>query len=74
MSKSELTKRSLKQKTGIKKRFPELPDDIIQFSWSGIVSRTRNSSQILKKLMIIYLLQVVTMALVLGLVHYLESK
>ena len=33
MSKSELTKRSLKQKIGIKKRFPELPDDIIQSSW-----------------------------------------
>ncbi len=50
MSKSELTKRSLKQKIGIKKRFPELPDDIIQFSWSGIVSRTRNSSQIFEKI------------------------
>jgi len=50
MSKSELTKRSLKQKTGIKKRFPELPDDIIQSSWSGIVSRTRNSSQIFEKI------------------------
>ena len=49
MSKSELTKRSLKQKIGIKKRFPELPDDIIQSSWSGIVSRTRNSSQIFEK-------------------------
>jgi glycine/D-amino acid oxidase-like deaminating enzyme len=50
MSKSELTKRSLKQKTGIKKRFPELPDDIVQSSWSGIVSRTRNSSQIFEKI------------------------
>ncbi|WP_440927289.1 NAD(P)/FAD-dependent oxidoreductase [Candidatus Pelagibacter sp.] len=50
MSKSELTKRSLKQKIGIKKRFPELPDDIIQFSWSGVVSRTRNSSQIFEKI------------------------
>ena len=50
MSKSELTKRSLKQKIGIKKRFPELPDDIIQSSWSGIVSRTRNSSQIFEKI------------------------
>ena len=50
MSKSELNKRSLKQKIGIKKRFPELPDDIIQSSWSGIVSRTRNSSQIFEKI------------------------
>ena len=50
MSKSELTKRSLKQRLGIKKRFPELPDDIIQSSWSGIVSRTRNSSQIFEKI------------------------
>ena len=50
MSKSELTKRSLKQKIGIKKRFPELPNDIIQSSWSGIVSRTRNSSQIFEKI------------------------
>ena len=49
MTKSELNKRSLKHKIGIKKRFPQLPDDIIQSSWSGIVSRTRNSSQILKK-------------------------
>ena len=50
MSKPELTKRSLKQKFGIKKRFPKLPDNIIQYSWSGIVSRTRNSSQIFEKI------------------------
>ena len=50
MTKSELNKRSLKQKIGIKKRFPQLPDDIIQSSWSGIVSRTRNSSQIFEKI------------------------
>jgi len=50
MSKSELDKRSIKQKVGIKKRFPRLPDDIIQSTWSGIVSRTRNSSQIFDKL------------------------
>ncbi len=50
MSKSELNKRSLKQRIGIKKRFPELPTDIIQSSWSGIVSRTRNSSQIFEKI------------------------
>jgi len=50
MSKSELDKRSNKQKIGIKKRFPSLSDDIIQSTWSGIVSRTRNSSQIFEKL------------------------
>ena len=50
MSQSELDKRSLKQRIGIKKRFPKLPDDIIQSSWSGIVSRTRNSSQIFEKI------------------------
>ena len=50
MSQSELNKRSVKQILGIKKRFPGLPDDIIQSSWSGIVSRTRNSSQIFEKI------------------------
>ena len=50
MSKSNLEKRSINQRIGIKKRFPQLPDDIIQSSWSGIVSRTRNSSQIFEKI------------------------
>jgi len=50
MSKSDLDKRSLNQKLGIKKRFPSLADDIIESSWSGIVSRTRNSSQIFEKI------------------------
>ena len=50
MSQSDLKKRSIKQKIGIKKRFPQLPDDIIQSTWSGIVSRTRNSSQIFEKI------------------------
>jgi len=50
MAEAELKKRSIKQKLGIKKRFPSLPDDIIEFSWSGIVSRTRNSSQIFEKI------------------------
>ena len=50
MSQSELYKRSLKQETGIKKRFPQLEDNIIQSTWSGIVSRSRNSSQIFEKL------------------------
>jgi hypothetical protein len=50
MTKSELNKRSIKQKIGIKKRFPQLPNDIIQSTWSGVVSRTRNSSQIFEKI------------------------
>jgi glycine/D-amino acid oxidase-like deaminating enzyme len=50
MSKLNLDKRSINQKIGIKKRFPQLPDDIIQSTWSGIVSRTRNSSQIFEKI------------------------
>ena len=50
MSKSDLKKRSIKHKIGIKKRFPHLPDDIIHSTWSGIVSRTRNSSQIFQKI------------------------
>ena len=50
MSQSEIETRSVKQKIGIKKRFPELPDNIIQSSWSGIVSRSRNSSQIFEKI------------------------
>ena len=50
MSQSELKKRTLKQKIGIKKRFPHLPDDIIHSSWSGIVCRSRNSSQIFEKI------------------------
>ena len=50
MSQSALNQRALKQKMGIKKRFPQLPDNIIQSSWSGVVSRTRNSSQIFEKI------------------------
>ena len=50
MSQSDLDKRSILQKIGIKKRFPELPDNIIQSTWSGVVSRTRNSSQIFEKI------------------------
>ena len=50
MSRKILKKRSLKQIIGIKKRFPQLPEDIVQSSWSGVVSRTRNSSQIFEKI------------------------
>ena len=50
MTKLDLEKRSIYQRIGIKKRFPQLPEDIIQSSWSGVVSRTRNSSQIFEKI------------------------
>ena len=50
MTKSILKKRSIIQRIGLKKRFPDLPNDIIQSSWSGVVSRTRNSSQIFEKI------------------------
>ena len=50
MSQLDLSKRSIYQKIGIRKRFPLFPDDIIESSWSGIVSRTRNSSQIFEKI------------------------
>ena len=50
MSNTELKKRSLNQKYGIKKRFPTFPEDIIESSWSGIVSRSRNGSQIFEQI------------------------
>jgi glycine/D-amino acid oxidase-like deaminating enzyme len=50
MSNNKLEKRSFKQKLGIKKRFPSLPENIIESSWSGVVARTRNSSQIFEKI------------------------
>ena len=50
MKYNELKKRSIKQKLGIKKRFPLFSDNIIESSWSGIVSRTRNSSQIFERI------------------------
>ena len=50
MTDDKLKDRFIKQKIGIKKRFPSLPKDIIESSWSGIVSRTRNSSQIFEKI------------------------
>ena len=50
MLNSDLIKRSVNHKVGIKKRFPQLPDNIIESTWSGIVSRTRNSSQLFQKI------------------------
>ena len=46
MSKGELDKRKFIHLKGLLKRFPTLKNDIIENSWSGIVSRSRNSSQI----------------------------
>ncbi len=50
MSNSVLNQRTIKQKIGIKRRFPELPEKIIESSWSGVVSRSRNSSQIFEQI------------------------
>ena len=50
MKKKIIKQRSNEQKNGIKKRFPQLPNNIIQSTWSGIVSRSRNSSQIFEKI------------------------
>ncbi|MDA1284800.1 MAG: FAD-binding oxidoreductase [Proteobacteria bacterium] len=47
---SDLKKRVGKHQLGIKKRFPQLPDHLIDSSWSGVVSRTRNGSQIFEKI------------------------
>jgi len=50
MTNKILKKRSLIQKLGIKKRFPHLPENIIASTWSGVVSRSRNSSQIFEEI------------------------
>ena len=50
MERSKLTKKSKLHLAGIIKRFPNLPDNIIENSWSGIVCRSGNSSQIFKKI------------------------
>ena len=46
MSKYDLEKRKLIHLKGLIKRFPTLKTNLIEDSWSGIVSRSRNSSQI----------------------------
>jgi len=50
MSKKDLDKRTYFHKIGIEKRFPTLEKDIINSSWSGIVCRSGNSSQIFEKI------------------------
>ncbi len=46
MSKYDLEKRKLIHLKGLIRRFPTLKTNLIDDSWSGIVSRSRNSSQI----------------------------
>ena len=50
MSKTELNKRVSLHIKGLAKRFPELPKNLIESSWSGIVCRSGNSSQIFEKI------------------------
>ena len=50
MNKNDLDKRIKLHNLGIKKRFPFLPENIIEDSWSGVVCRSRNSSQIFEKI------------------------
>jgi len=50
MNSNELSRRVELHKHGIKKRFPNLPENLIQSSWSGVVCRSGNSSQIFEKI------------------------
>ena len=50
MNLKDLSRRVETHKLGIKKRFPNLPENLIQYSWSGVVCRSRNSSQIFEKI------------------------
>jgi len=50
MNKNDLSKRIKTHTIGIKKRFPNLPNNIIEHSWSGIVCRSGNSSQIFENI------------------------
>ena len=50
MNENDLSKRVKLHNLGIKKRFPNLPDNLIEDSWSGIVCRSGNSSQIFERI------------------------
>ena len=50
MKPTDLKKRTKLHQIGITKRFPSLPIDIIQSSWSGVVCRSGNGTQIFEKL------------------------
>jgi len=50
MDNNTLNERKKIHKSGIQKRFPNLPLDIIETTWSGVVCRSRNSSQLFEKI------------------------
>ena len=50
MDNNDLTKNLKYHKIGLKKRFSSLPEDIIENTWSGVVCRSGNGSQIFEKL------------------------
>ena len=50
MYKFNLEKNIKLHEVGLKKRFPELPKNLIESSWSGVVCRSGNGSQIFEKL------------------------
>ena len=50
MNNNILNERKKIHKTGIQKRFPNLPLDTIETTWSGVVCRSRNSSQLFEKI------------------------
>ena len=50
MNKNDLDIRIKLHNLGIKKRFPTLPENIIEDSWYGVACRSRNSSQIFEKI------------------------
>ena len=47
---SNLTNKKNIHLEGLKKRFPFLPEDIIEYTWSGIVCRSVNGTQIFEQL------------------------
>ena len=50
MNSVDLSKRIKIHNLGIRKRFPNLPNDIIESTWTGIVCRSRNGTQIFEKI------------------------
>jgi len=50
MKDQDLKERVKLHSSGIKKRFPNLPDNLIENSWSGVVCRSGNGSQVFEKI------------------------
>ena len=50
MNQKDLKKRAVLHRKGLEKRFPNLSKDLIESTWSGIVSRSSNGSQIFEKI------------------------